>query len=350
MKVAVPLAALLFTAAAASAQSVLPPVPQIPESPSVQSPQPAPLEPASVERASASQQPPIFRSDSELVALNVAVQDGRNYVRGLKPADFAVYEDGVKQDVRFFESTSVPIDLIVLLDTSASMGDKMTLVRAAAAGFLHTLRPGDRGAVVAFSDNVDVLQPLTTDAARLDAAVQSTHSHGGTALYNAVYIALKQFGRASHAEGDVRRQAIVVVSDGADTTSLVSFDDVLALAHQMGVNIYTVALQSEDAAQQAMQQTGRRYFSEADYAMKTLARDTGAQSFFPAATELKSIYASIATDLASEYSLGYVPGNRRNDGRFRRIIVQVVTRPDLHARTRQGYTLATGMNGTRSPY
>jgi Ca-activated chloride channel family protein len=350
VKVALPLAALLFTTAVASAQSVLPPVPQIPAGTLVQATQPAQPPPAASQSTNLSQQPPVFRSGSELVALNVAVQDGNGYVRGLKPSDFAVYEDGVKQDVRFFESTSVPIDLVVLLDTSASMGDKMALVHGAAAGFLHTLRSGDRGAVVAFSDNVEVLQPLTADQGRLDAAVQSTHSHGGTALYNAVYIALKQFGRASHHEDDVRRQAIVVLSDGADTTSLVNFDDVLALAHQMGVNIYTVALQSEYALQQLVQQGGRRYFSEADYAMKTLARDTGAESFFPASTELKGIYASIATDLASEYSLGYVPGNRRNDGRFRRIVVQVVTRPDLHPRTRQGYTLATAATGTRSPY
>lgn len=339
MKVAVTLAALLLSAAPASAQSVLPPVPQLPQS-----------QPASAPASASTPQPPVFRSGSDLVALNVAVQDGKNYVTGLQPADFAVYEDGVRQDVRFFESTAVPIDLIVLLDTSASMGDKIDLVHAAATGFLHTLRPGDRGAVVAFSDNVDVLQPLTTDAARLEAAVQSTHAHGGTALYNAVYIALKQFGRARHKGDDVRRQAIVVLSDGADTTSLVSFDDVLALAHQMGVNIYTVGLQSQYAAQQLTQQGARRYFSEADYAMKTLARDTGAESFFPAPEELKGIYASISRDLANEYSLGYVPGNTRNDGRFRRIIVQVVTRPDLHARTRQGYTLASSGSATRSPY
>lgn len=348
MKVAVTLAAALLYAAAASAQSPVPAVPQIPEGTANPSPQPAPSRIS--QSANSSHQPPVFRSAAELVALNVAVQDGRNYVTGLKPTDFAVYEDGVKQDVRFFESTSVPIDLIVLLDTSASMSDKIDVVHAAAIGFLHTLRPGDRGAVVAFSDNVDVLQPLTSEMARLDAAVQSTHSHGGTALYNAVYIALKEFGRAAHNSDDVRRQAIVVLSDGADTVSLVNFDDVLALAHGMGVNIYTVGLQSEYAAQQAAQQSGHRYFSESDYAMKTLARDTGGQSFFPSPVELKGIYASIASDLANEYSLGYVPGNTRNDGRFRRIIVQVVTRPDLRARTRQGYTLAGSGSGTRSPY
>ncbi|HKW01355.1 MAG TPA: VWA domain-containing protein, partial [Vicinamibacterales bacterium] len=220
---------------------------------------------------------------------------------------------------------------------------KMDLVHAAASGFLHTLRPGDRGAVVAFSDNVDVLQTLTADMARLGAAVQATHSHGGTALYNAVYIALKEFGRAAHSPGDVRRQAIVVLTDGADTTSLVTFDDVLALAHEMGVNIYTVRLQSEYAVQRVAQEGGRRFFSESDYAMTTLARDTGAEAFFPPPAQLNGIYSAIASDLANEYSLGYVPGNTHDDGRFRRIIVRVVTRPALRARTRQGYSVGWGL-------
>jgi Ca-activated chloride channel family protein len=287
-------------------------------------------------------QSPLFRSGSALVALNVSVQGpGAKFVAGLQPADFAVYEDGVKQDVRFFESTGVPVDLIVLIDTSSSMSDKIGLVHDAASGFLKTLRAGDRGAVVSFADSVRVIEPLTSDLPRLEAAVRSTVAHGSTALNNAVYIALKQFGQTTRVDGDPRRQAIVVLSDGEDNTSLVSFDDVLGVARLMGVNIYTVALQSAAAAQQLAEQRGRRYFSESDYAMRTLARETGAQAFFPAPGELKAVYASIATELANQYSIGYVSGNGRPDGGFRRVLVQVVTRPELRPRTRLGY-LADG--------
>ena len=288
-------------------------------------------------------QAPIFRSGAALVALNVTVQDaGAHFVTGLQPDDFAVYEDGVKQNVRFFESASVPVDLIVLIDTSASMSDKMDLVHEAAAGFLKRLRPGDRGAVVSFADTVSVLQPLSADGVLLDQAVRATAAHGSTALNNAVYIALKQFGRSARLDTDVRRQAVVVLSDGEDTSSLVSFDDVLMLARRMGVNIYTVALQSRYAAQQIAAASGHRYFSESDYSMKTLARETGAQSFFPAPSELKAVYGAIAAELASQYSIGYVPANGRPDGRFRRVVVQVVTRPDLRPRTRPGYTADGG--------
>ena len=288
------------------------------------------------------QQPRVFRSGSALVALNVTVQDkGSRFVAGLQPDDFAVYEDGVKQNVQFFESTAVPMDLIVLLDTSSSMSDKLDTVHEAATGFLKSLRDGDRGAVVAFADTVTVLQPLTSDRALLEKAVRATVARGSTSLNNAVYIALKQFGQTARQAADVRRQAIVVLSDGADTSSLVSFDDVLGLARKTGVNVYTVALKSSYSVNAT-----QKYFSESDYAMKALARETGAQAFFPQPAELKGVYGSIASELASQYSIGYVPANARADGRFRRVIVQIVTKPDLRSRTRPGYTAAGSASGS----
>jgi len=285
---------------------------------------------------------PTFRSASALVALNVTVQDrGAKFVRGLQPADFVVYEDGVKQDVRFFESTRVPVDLIVLIDTSTSMRDKLATVHEAASEFLRTLRPDDRGAVVSFANSVSVLQPLTADQALLEKAVRSTQPSGSTCLNNAVYIALKQFGQSAHQGEDVRRQAIVVLSDGADTASVVSFDDVIGLARRMGVSIYTVSLQSMVESRQS-QTWGRRGMEDADFTMKALAKETGAQSFFPTTSGLKEVYASIASELASQYSIGYVPANGQADGTFRRVNVQVVTRPDVRSRTRLGYTAEAG--------
>src|SRR6185295_16310467 len=111
-----------------------------------------------------------------------------------RPDDFEVLEDNVPQRVEFFETRQIPLDLVLLIDGSSSMGDKLDAVHAAALGFLGTLGPADRGAVIAFSDNVNVLVPLTADRAALEAAVRGTHAHGETALNNAVYVALKQFG------------------------------------------------------------------------------------------------------------------------------------------------------------
>jgi Ca-activated chloride channel family protein len=282
--------------------------------------------------------PPVFRSGADLVALNVAVTDrDQRYVQGLTAEDFAVFEDGVRQDVSFFAASEVPLDLILLVDTSASMSNKMQTLHAAARGFLDTLRPGDRGAVVAFADSVKVVEPLTGDRARLAAAVASTRPRGATALHNALYISLKEFGRSAKQAGEVRRQAIAVFSDGDDTCSLVSFDEVLEQAKRSGVSIYTIALRSGSAAQEARRTTGGQ-FSQALYSMKTLAHETGAQSFFPKAIEeLTAVYARIAEELENQYAIGYTPGNHRADGRFRRVVVQVVDRPELRPRARTGY-------------
>jgi Ca-activated chloride channel family protein len=292
---------------------------------------------------------PTFRSAAALVALNVTVQDrSSKFVRDLQSEDFVVYEDGVKQDVQFCESSRVPVDLIALIDTSLSMRDKLPAVHEAASAFLKTLRPGDRGAVVSFATTVSVVQPLTSDQAQLEAAVRSTKAYGETSLNNAVYIALKTFGQAMRQNGEVRRQAIVLLSDGADTSSVVSFDDVIALARQMGVSIYTVSLQSQ-GDQKRQEMMGRRGFEAADTAMKELAKETGAQTFFPSPTSLKDVYASIAAEVASQYSIGYIPANTRSDGTFRRVNVQVVTRPDLRSRTRLGYTAGSGVSSSAAP-
>ena len=324
-------AAVVLAPAGVRAQAIdIPAVPPLAPPAMLHSPAPAP--------SHSPTQRPVFRSGASLVALNVTVTDGSKFVSGLQPDDFVVYEDGVKQDVQFFESASVPVDLILLIDTSASMSDKIDVVHEAAAGFLKALRLGDRGAVVTFSDIVTVVLPLTPDRDALERAVRRIGVHGSTALYNAVYTSLKQFGLAAHGAGDVRRQAIVVLSDGEDNRSLVSLDDVLALAHRTGVNIYTVSLRTRYTPQGLPTEGGRRYLSEADDAMETMARETGAQAFFPAPAQLKRVYANIATELATQYSIGYVPVNSRPDGHFRRVIVQIITHPGLHPRTRPGYT------------
>lgn len=277
--------------------------------------------------------PPVFRSGAELVALSVAVLDrNQRFVRGLAATDFAVFEDGVQQDVSFFATSDVPLDLILLLDTSASMSDKMKSVHEAALGFLRTLRGQDRGAVVAFNDGVQVLQALTGDFPSLERAVRSTQSGGATALNNAIYVALKEFGRSARQSGEVRRQAIAVLSDGDDTCSLISFDDVLGEAKKSGVGIYTISLRMRLSPRQ------QGTFSTALYSMRTLAQETGAQAFFPGAIEdLSGVYAKIADELEHQYAIGYSPKNGRADGRFRRVIVQVVSRPELRLRARTGY-------------
>jgi Ca-activated chloride channel family protein len=239
----------------------------------------------------------------------------------------------------------VPVDLILMLDTSSSMADKMPAVHTAAINFLRTLRPDDRGAVVTFSDNVQVLEKLTPDRSRLELAVQSTTARGGTSLNTALYVALREFS-GSKDDGALRRRAIALLSDGEDTSSVVSFDDVLALARKSAVNIYTIALQSPPPVA-----APRRLLSSSQYALKSLSQETGAAAFFPEQiTQLQGVYSAIAQELSSQYSLGYSSSNSRADGRFRRIVVRVVSHPGMRPRARAGYMADDGpapSNGAR---
>lgn len=286
-----------------------------------------------------------FRASTSMVALNVTVTRGHDLVTGLSREQFAVLEDGVPQNVQFFESTGVPLDLILLLDASSSMQHRMATVHQAAMGFMKVLRSGDRGAVVAFSDQVKVMQDLTSDHQAIAGAISATTASGATALHNAIYVSLKEFGRRALAAGEVRRQALAVLSDGEDTSSVIPFESVVELARRMGVSVYTISLQSAGSRVTRP----NRYTSQSTYALHELARETGARAFFPAGVhELQSVYAAIAAELAAQYSIGYLPADSRIDGRFRRIQVSIPGSPELTSRTRTGYTaerVRTVVNG-----
>lgn len=278
-----------------------------------------------------------FRSGVEVVALNVTVFDGQQQLlSGLGRNDFAVYEDGVRQDIAYFETSDVPLDLAILLDSSASMEGKLAFVQKAAAGFASTLGPADRAAVFAFNSRVEMLQGFTSDRSLVERAISRTQASGGTAIYNALYVALREFRKAITQDERVRRRAIVVLSDGEDTASLLSFDEVMDEARRAGVTIFTIGLHTDQVAAQATRV--RRYFSQADYTMKALAQETGASAFFPCReSDLTEAYATIGRELAGLYAIGYVSRNPMRNGAFRRVMVRVEGRPEARPRTRTGY-------------
>ena len=132
---------------------------------------------------------------------------------------------------------------------------------------------------------------------------------------------------------EIRRRAIIVLSDGEDTSSLVTYDEVLDLAKRSETAIYTIALRSQDGPQ-------TKGFREAEFILRQIAQETGGRSFFPSRLEdLKHVYGQIAEELSSQYSLGYASTNTKRDGSWRRIVVQVA-RPHAVARTKRGYYAA----------
>jgi Ca-activated chloride channel family protein len=277
-----------------------------------------------------------IRSGVELVSLNVTVTDGGGkYVTDLDEGEFEVYEDGAKQRLTFFSRTQQPISLALLLDTSASMDERMGIAQEAAIGFARQMHKDDQAEVIDFDSQVRILQPFTNDAATLEKAIRQTTPNGSTSLYNAIYISLKELKKVRAATtSDIRRQAIVLLSDGDDTSSLIEFEEVLDLAKRSETAIYAIGLRQGEI--------GRREFKEAEFVLKQLANETGGRAYFVTdARELPKIYQTIWDELSSQYSLAYSSGNPKRDGAWRRIQVRLL-RPNAAARTKLGYYGPTG--------
>ena len=287
---------------------------------------------ASPRAQEAAPQEPSFRAGVDLVSLNVTVTDRNSrYVTDIDVDRFQVYEDGALQDITFFTRTQLPIALSLLMDTSASMTERMETAQQAAIGFAERLRDEDLASVIDFDSRVEIRQGFTNSLDELAAAIRRTSAGGSTSLYNAIYISLKELGKiAAAATGEIRRQAIVVLSDGEDTSSLVDFEEVLELAKRSDTVIYSIGLRSRDIRT-------RRGFREADFVLRQLAQETGGRAFFPERVDdLPAIYQQISDELSSQYTLGYTSKNPLRNGQWRRLVVRI-DQPNVAARTKQGY-------------
>lgn len=277
--------------------------------------------------------PPVFGAEIEVINLNVSITDARGqYVSGLNREDFAVFEDGIKQDLSIFAHENLPISMVLMVDTSASMDVKLPMARTAGKRFVRTLRQQDVAQVMQFNDRATVLQDFTADHAELEAAFDRTDASGPTALHNALYVALKDLAKQKSGP-ELRRRALILLSDGEDTASLVSDDQVLELARKTEINIYAISLRARTASER-----NRLKFSQAAHLLTALTQDTGGQVHFPnSLSELEAVYDRIAEELRTQYSLGFVSNNKRTDGKWRRIVVRVPGREDLKVRHKLGY-------------
>lgn len=274
----------------------------------------------------------VFRAAVEMVSLNVTVTDQKqHHLTDLDSKDFTIFEDGARQEITYFNRTTLPIALSLLIDTSASMEQRLSTAQDAAVGFARKLRPQDLAQVVDFDTRVEILQNFTADASALEAAIRNTTAGGSTSMYNALYISLKELVKVqAKSDDEVRRRAVVLLSDGEDTSSLVTFEEVLDLAKRSATTIYAIGLQSRESAL-------AKGFREAEFVLRQLAQETGGRVYFPQrAEDLAGIYSEIADELASQYVLGYASTNPKRDGAWRRLTVQVA-RQGTTARTKRGY-------------
>jgi VWFA-related protein len=236
----------------------------------------------------------------------------------------------------FIASDHVPLDVALVLDTSSSMRGDLPLVQSAATGLVRTLHDTDRGAVIEVKNTTAIPQTFTSDRAQIEGAIRGLSASGATALFDGMYVVLKEFERQRLGSQDIRRQVLVLLSDGMDTRSRLGFEDVMDAARRTGVNIYVIALTGKTALMPHFERDSETL--RAEYNMGAMARESGGRTFFPkTARELPAIYNTIAQELASQYELGYIPVRPGGDGAFRRVMVRIAPGANALARTRSGY-------------
>ena len=283
-------------------------------------------------------QHPAYRAATELVNLNVTVVGAdAQPIEGLTQDQFEIFEDGVRQNVSFFAPGEMPLDVAIMLDTSASMAGSLTLIQTAALRLAHALRAGDRATIMGISDGLRVLQTLSDDKAAIATAIRSTKAGGRTPLYSSIYTVLREFEKDRRLYVEPRRQAIVVLSDGQDTASGFGFDELIKSVRRQGVPIYTIAPRPTATIQSQREIIFGESSHEQDFELRKLAAETGARAFFPVTLqELSGIYDDIANELAHQYSLGYQSTKASGHGEFRAIGLRV-NAPGVKWRTRAGY-------------
>ena len=271
----------------------------------------------------------VVRVNADLVVLNVTVTDGSGqYVHKLSYKDFKVLEDGVEQRLSLFSVEETPFAAAILLDTSGSMETRLTLARAAAVRFLDGLREEDVASVYHFDSKVEQLSDFSPGR-DLPPLAYDLSSKGMTALNDAVMLAARDLAKRPE-----KRRAIILISDGVDTKSGATPEKALNAALKANATIYTV-----DMSDPQMNQVERM---SAAGTLKNYANKSGGRFVSkPGGRALDEAFREILQELSNQYTIGYRPNNTARDGRWRAIQLKL-SRPELTARTRNGYRAPKG--------
>lgn len=306
----------------------------------------------------AGQDDPPVSVDSAIVRLNVGVVDQRGRpITSLSANNFTLFENDVKQEISRFETTSAPFSVVMMLDMSGSTKSFRQNIKLSAARFLDALQPNDRVAVVEFYSKVNLLADFTTNRRIVAESIALANGQGETNFYKGLEFALEKLSKEQ-----TRRKAIVVLTDGVDTdlqdldrdalkglpddqvlTALKPdasprLNEILAMADAQGVTIYPLALPTGDPAR-LIDPTPRQIamFKAARERLKIVADRTGGTvNAINRLEEMGRLYAVVAAELRTLYTIEYSPADLAKDGKWRSIKVQVNDQ-SLIARTRQGY-------------
>lgn len=320
----------------------------------------------------------VFRMDTDLVSIDVQVTDQKGALYGAKltPEDFIVYEDGVRQKISNFAATEVPFNLVLLLDTSGSTRDELSLMQQAARRFLHELRSQDRVAILQFNQQVELIKDLTADRRKLEKALGELSGGSGTAFYDALQLAADEILRKT--EG---RKAIIALTDGVDSFGYSSYEQLLPRLESARAALYFLKLNTEQYTEARMlrdcrdsrhfkfsrkqlkkyyaefvkggdpsqfedhcqlermekMQINRRLYEAAKAELGELAGKTGGRVYpVESLQQLDPAFAQIAAELRTQYSLAYYPSNEKHDGKWRQVRIEI-KKPGFSVQARPGY-------------
>lgn len=269
-----------------------------------------------------------IRRDVRLVNVFASViSSAGKPVTGLTKEDFVVLEDGNAENVAVFDRHSeLPLSIVVAVDTSLSTKKDLPLELESARRFIKAiLRPIDGASLYQFSEVVDELTPFTADIQQIDRALKKVRVGAATALYDAVYLA------AEALEQRQGRKILVVITDGGDTYSKVSYAEAVRAATDSEAAIYPIIM--VPVAASAGRDTG------GEHALIQISRDTGGRYYYATSQEaLDRAFIQIGEELRTQYLLGYYPSRRLADSSFRKIEVKLKGDPEnVFVRHRYGY-------------
>ncbi|HOK46702.1 MAG TPA: VWA domain-containing protein [Bryobacteraceae bacterium] len=268
----------------------------------------------------------VFRADTRLVVLHATVVDKHGkLITNLDRNAFQVFEDGVEQPIKIFRREDVPVSMGILVDNSGSMRDKRRKVEDAAMALVKASNPYDEIFVVNFNDEAYLDVDFTSDPKKLEEGVARIDSRGGTAMRDAIDLAMDHLLKKAKRD----KKVLVVITDGNDNASEISLERLIQRTQQREVAIYTIGLLDEEE---------RREARRAKRALDALAEATGGQAYYPKnVDDVGKFTLEVAHEIRNQYTLAYSPLNANLDGTFRQVKVTVKAKGNPRVRTRSGY-------------
>jgi Ca-activated chloride channel family protein len=262
--------------------------------------------------------------DSSIVVVNATITDASgNHVSGIRQSQFSLFENGIQQEISFFAAEETPFAAVILIDTSGSMEQRVSLARSAAIKFLDGLRDEDSSEIYRFDSKVVQVQKFS-NSRDVGEKLFDLKADGMTALNDAVYQAAKDLG-----DRPEKRRAIIVLSDGEDTISRRSADKALKAALAVNASIYTIDM--------AGIETNGRQRAQNQGVLRNFADKTGGTFIAtPGGVAMRETFRKIVEELGRQYTIAYQPKNQAKDGKWRTIEIRVA-KPNLTIRTRKGY-------------